>query len=61
MLKQAKTVLIEINDAFKDQANQSNIYLEKSGFRLKEKRHAEYYDKFDGIESSTYNQIWVKD
>ena len=61
VLKQAKTVLIEINDAFKDQANQSNIYLEKSGFRLKEKRHAEYYDKFDGIESSTYNQIWVKD
>ena len=60
ILQQAETVLIESNDAFEEQAHQSNKYLEKSGFKLKEKRHAEYYDRFDGIESSTYNQIWIK-
>ena len=60
VLNNAQSILIEINDAFIEQAEKSNQYLENSGYILREKRHAEYYDKYDGIESTTYNQIWIK-
>jgi len=63
VLTNADSILIEINDAFIEQAQRTNQYLERSGFMLKEKTHAEHYDNvvlFKGIEGTTYNQIWVK-
>jgi len=47
-----KTVLIEINEKFKEQASESEKILTECGFLLKEKYHA--------VEE-TYNQIWSKD
>ena len=47
-----KTVLIEINEKFKEQASESEKILTECGFSLKEKYHA--------VEE-TYNQIWSKD
>jgi len=47
-----KTVLIEINEKFKEQATESEKILTECGFSLKEKYHAD---------EETYNQIWFKD
>ena len=63
VLNNAESILIEINDAFIEQSEASNKYLTNSGFILKEKKHAEYYDNiklYTGIEKTTYNQIWIK-
>ena len=46
-----KTVLIEINDNFSDQADEAPRILSECGFSLKEKYHQA---------GKTYNQIWVK-
>ena len=46
-----KTVLIEINDNFSDQADETTSILSECGFSLKEK-----YQQA----GETYNQIWVK-
>ena len=46
-----KTVLIEVNDNFSDQAEQTMTILSECGFSLKEKHHQA---------AGTYNQIWVK-
>ena len=54
-----KSLYIEVNDDFKEQAHQVKTILESAGFTLKEKRHSEMMDgsaKFGG----TYNQIWIK-
>lgn len=57
-LRAAKGVLIEINDQFSEQADDSSQYLKAAGFSLKEKRHAEEFDT--GVAKYTFNQIWVK-
>ena len=46
-----KTVLIEINDSFNDQANIASKILSECGFSLKAK---------DYLSEEIYNQIWVK-
>jgi FkbM family methyltransferase len=56
----AKGVLIEINDKFTAQANDASMYLQKAGFSLKEKKHADYFDADPGAAKYTFNQIWVK-
>lgn len=60
VLKKAKSVLIEINDKFEEQASHANRYLKEAGFVLNEKRHAEYYDNSPTAARYTYNQIWIK-
>jgi FkbM family methyltransferase len=63
VLNNAESILIEINDAFLEQSETSRQYLTNSGFILKEKKHADYYDNiklYSGIEKTTYNQIWIK-
>jgi FkbM family methyltransferase len=55
-----KSVYIEVNDDFNEQAFNVRLLLEKSGFTLKEKRHAEMFDN-DEIIGRTFNQIWVKE
>ena len=51
VLAKAKGVLIEINDAFKDQAEESVRILEKAGFSL--------FKKCDLGVSNQFNQWWV--
>jgi len=53
-----KTVLIEINNSFTEQAKSSTKILLDCGFKLKERRQSEIVraSKF----SETFNQIWVK-
>ena len=58
LLKTIKGILIEINDSFKAQANDSSMYLQQSGLSLREKRHAEEFDT--GMAQYTFNQIWVR-
>jgi len=54
-----KSIFIEVNDDFKEQAHQVKNILETAGFALKEKRHSEIIDENDKF-GKTYNQIWVR-
>jgi FkbM family methyltransferase len=60
ILAKTKGILIEINDKFNTQANDTNLYLREAGFTLKEKRHADIFDTVTTAARHTYNQIWVK-
>jgi FkbM family methyltransferase len=52
ILKTTKSVLVEINDNFKEQANNSEKYLLQAGLTLKKKCDL-------GVENQ-YNQLWVR-
>lgn len=57
--KALKSIYIEVNDYFKEQSNQVEYILKKSGFILKEKRQSKMATqsiKFSG----TFNQIWIR-
>ena len=54
-----KSLFIEVNDDFKEQAHQVKTILESVGFFLKEKRHSEMLDGSEKF-SKTYNQIWIR-
>lgn len=60
VLSKAKGMLIEINDKFTVQAKDADTYLREAGFALKEKKHADYFDSYEGAAKHTFNQIWVK-
>ena len=60
VLREAKGILIEINDQFTAQANDAGNYLQQAGFILKEKRHADYFDFAAGPAKYTFNQIWIR-
>jgi FkbM family methyltransferase len=60
ILKQVKSVLIEINDQFTAQADDASSYLTEAGFTLLEKRHADYFDTVSGAPKYTFNQIWTR-
>jgi hypothetical protein len=60
ILLKVKSILIEINDKFTVQADGASLYLREAGFKLKEKRHADYFDSDTGSARHTFNQIWVK-
>ena len=60
VLSKTKSLLVEINDNFLDQANQVSKYLTQAGFTLKEKSHADYFDTLDTAAKTTYNQIWSR-
>ena len=59
VLSRVQGILVEINDDFTDQAEQSQIALQRAGLSLREKRHSEMFEgtKF----SNVYNQIWVRE
>ena len=57
--KGLKSLFIEVNDDFKEQANQVKDILESAGFALKEKRHSEILEGSERF-GRTYNQIWVR-
>jgi FkbM family methyltransferase len=50
-----KSVYIEVNDAFHDQASGVTRILQETGFKLKEKRRGEKLNN-----KLIYNQIWIK-
>ena len=58
VLRDAKGVLIEINDEFSDQAAGASKYLLEAGFTLKVKTHADI--GHTGGAATTFNQIWIK-
>lgn len=60
VLRQLKGMLVEINDKFTTQANDSDKYLREAGLVLKEKKHADYFDTYDNAAKHTFNQIWVR-
>ena len=57
-LSHVKSVLIEINDNFTEQADQCAELLEKAGLSLIEKSRAERFEKTSMINS--FNQIWSR-
>ena len=60
VLGKVKSILLEINDDFKEQSEESKIYLVNSGFKFHRKlRSEEWYDSTTEV-ANGYNQIWVK-
>jgi FkbM family methyltransferase len=55
IIKNCKAILIEIDDDFELQSNQTKELLQNCGLHLLEKKHAEIYSN-----TTTYNQIWVR-
>ena len=60
VLSQVKGVLIEINDDFHEQANESNNLLQNAGLTLKYKKHSEMFGGEDSLFKNCFNQIWVR-
>lgn len=58
ILKTVKEILVEINEDFEDQFQNSRKILEKAGFRLKKRKASTVSNT--GSFQNTYNQIWVK-
>jgi FkbM family methyltransferase len=54
-----RSIFIEVNDNFKEQAHQVKIILESSGFTLKEKRRSEMLRSNEKF-GKTHNQIWIR-
>jgi len=60
ILRSVKGILIEINDAFAEQAEQCKKLLEGAGLVLKEKRHSEIISSSTFGFQHSYNQIWAR-
>lgn len=56
VLKNVKSILIEINDEFEEQKVSSERYLLEAGLILKEKCHADMFE--NTVHQHTYNQTW---
>ncbi len=59
VLKTVKSVLIEINDDFKEQSDMASKILKESGLKLSQKLHSDLVENMSGFER-TYNQIWIR-
>ncbi len=60
VLKSIKSILIEVNDDFAEQAKQCEKLLLEAGLILKDKRHADEIDNSNAGFQNTYNQIWTR-
>ncbi len=60
VLREVRSVIVEINDNFEAQATEANRYLRDAGLTLRAKRHAEMFDAAPGAERYTFNQIWSR-
>ena len=58
ILKKTKSVLVEIDDSFTLQAENTNKYLIQAGFKLAEKKHSDLVEKSKF--KSVFNQIWER-
>lgn len=59
VLRGVRSVLVEINDDFQQQAKESTHYLSAAGLQLKEKRRWKETD--NSPFGATYNQIWHRE
>lgn len=59
LLQQVDGILIEINDAFKEQSESSARYLKEAGFKLRDKKHSEMVSLSSSF-NNAYNQIWAR-
>jgi FkbM family methyltransferase len=60
-LESVKSILVEINDDFKEQENTTRIFLESCNFNLLHKKHSAMFDKQGAFgDGKVWNQIWVK-
>ena len=57
ILRFVRSILIEVNDDFKEQDTNVRKILTSSGFILNEKRHSDIV-KNNRLSCNTYNQIW---
>jgi FkbM family methyltransferase len=53
-----RSVLVEVNDEFRELASEVARHLADAGFQLIAKRHAEIFDS--GAFATSFNQIWVR-
>ena len=61
VLSTVKGILIEVNDAFEEQATQCSTLLNKAGLVLREKRQSDMVaDSAAGFQNA-FNQIWVRE
>lgn len=60
VLKQTKSVLIEINDAFEEQSKKCKKLLTDAGLRLLEKKQSKLIKKSSSKFIHTFNQIWIR-
>jgi FkbM family methyltransferase len=60
VLAGVKSVLVEINDTFEEQARDTTHYLSEAGLTLKAKRHAPEFDDPSSHVRHVYNQIWSR-
>ena len=60
VLDHVRGVLVEINDAFTEQAKHAEMIMLGAGFRMVAKKHADYFDDTQSAASTTFNQIWTK-
>jgi FkbM family methyltransferase len=60
MLSKVKGILIEVNDDFKEQAEQCAFLLNQSGLVLKDKRNSEMIASSTTGFSNCFNQIWAR-
>lgn len=58
VLEQTKGILVEINDDFHAQAEESAKALRDAGLTLKEKRHSAMFD--NSAFQNSFNQIWIR-
>ncbi len=58
-LLSVKSILVEIDDRFKKQKENTEKYLNNAGFRLKEKKHSKLFDNTEY--ESCFNQVWEKE
>ena len=56
-LSKTKSVLVEINEDFKEQREQSEIALKKAGLKLKKKRRT---SPLESDTANVFNQIWIR-
>lgn len=61
VLSIVKSVLIEVNDAFEEQATQCAALLSKAGLVLRDKRQSDMVAFSDTGFHNAFNQIWVRE
>jgi hypothetical protein len=60
VLKNIKGILIEVNDAFHQQASECQLMLSEAGLVLKEKHQSEMVSSSTAGFQTAYNQIWLR-
>lgn len=60
ILSNVRGILIEVNDDFREQAEQCEYYLRNAGLVLKEKRQLAMSVKSASPHANTFNQIWTR-